>query len=374
MADALTASFIKRFPDGPLIQIEALRLGSEREPVTVLFGESGCGKTTVLRCLAGLEKPDEGKIAFNGQTWFDAAQNRSLPPQARHIGFVPQDYALFPHLSVVRNIAYGLHDVPKRDRDVRVHKMVEWLGLKGFEDRVPRELSGGQQQRVALARAVVRRPSLLLLDEPLSALDAPGRQRVRVELRRLLGELRTPTLLVTHDRFEAMALGDRLILMHQGRLVQQGPVHEVFSRPENLAAAGILAVETVQPGKVINAAGGLMTVEIGAVQLTALHQNASPVTGDVFVCIRAEDVILTKDTLAQSSPRNRLKAAVRALTPEGPMVRVDLDCGFPLAAWLTKNGCAELDLHVQDHVLALIKVPQVHVIPHHMGDQGARTE
>jgi len=231
-----------------------------------------------------------------------------------------------------------------------------------LEKRLPKELSGGQQQRVALARAVARRPDLLLLDEPLAALDAPTRQRLRGELRRLLKEAAIPSVLVTHDRTDALVLGDDLVVMDGGRLLQQGPVHEVFSRPANLAVAGIVAVETVQPGRVLER-GDLVTIAIGENRLLGLAGDLPPRTTDVFVCIRAEDVILTKGEPVWRSPRNSLNAVVRELTLEGPMVRIDLDCGFALSALLTRQACDELGLKAGERVLALVKAPNVHLIP-----------
>lgn len=370
MSEGITASFAKRFPGGPPMRVEDLQT-SGGAVVTVLFGASGAGKTTVLRCLAGLERPDEGMIRFGTEIWSDAAPGVFVAPRKRRVGFVPQEYALFPHLSVGRNIAYGLGGrrsqrgpvLTEEDRRARVTETIRWLGLEGLEKRLPRELSGGQQQRVALARAVVTRPRLLLLDEPLSALDAPTRVRLRSELGHLLRQLRTPTLLVTHDRAEALALGDELVVMDAGRIVQRGPVREVFSRPSNVAVAGVVGVETVQPGRVLTAVDGLVTVAVADRKLVALAPELPPATAEVYVCVRAEDVILVKGEPGHSSPRNALPAVVRALTREGPMVRIDLDCGFPLAALLTRNACDEFALVPGDHVLALIKAPQLHLIP-----------
>lgn len=362
MNTGLHASFSKRFAAGPVIRVEELRAAGPGG-ITVLFGASGSGKTTVLRCLAGLERPDDGSIRFGDQTWFDARQGLVLPPRARQIGFVPQDYALFPHLTVARNIAYGLDKLGDRERRQRVAETLDWLGLAGLDGRWPRELSGGQQQRVALARAVVRRPRLLLLDEPLSALDAPTRLRLRGELRGMLRRFNLPTLLVTHERQEALALGDHLVVLHEGRMVQEGPVQQVFSRPSSLAVAGILAVETIQPGRIVERAEGLARVAVGEARLTALADDLPPGTREVFVCIRAEDVILTTGDEAHSSPRNRLPAVVRNLVPEGVLVRVEVDCGFALSAVLTQQACAELSLRAGAAVHVLLKAPQIHLIP-----------
>ncbi|MCC7375555.1 MAG: ABC transporter ATP-binding protein [Verrucomicrobiales bacterium] len=223
MNGGLSAHFVRHFPGGPTIHVERLEVPN-RAGVTVLFGPSGSGKTTTLRCLAGLVRPDEGRITFDAETWFDAGTRHCLEPRHRNVGFVPQDYALFPHLTVEHNIDYGLHHLPRLERRERVAEAIAWLDLGGLERRLPRELSGGQQQRVALARAVVRRPRLLLLDEPLSALDAPTRQRIRGELRDLLHRFETPTLLVTHDREEAHVLGDDLVVFDAGRVVSRGSI------------------------------------------------------------------------------------------------------------------------------------------------------
>jgi molybdate transport system ATP-binding protein len=366
--NSLRANFSKAFPGGPVIRAEALEIAGAG--VTVLFGPSGSGKTTVLRCLAGLETPDTGQISFGDETWFrkENAQRKSgndfvLPPNARGVGFVPQDYALFPHLTVAANIAYGLHGSSATKKKSRVAEMLGWLGLDGLDNRLPHELSGGQQQRVAIARAVARPPKLLLLDEPLAALDTPTRQRLRGELRRLLRQLAVPTVVVTHDRTEALSLGDHLVVMDAGRIAQRGPVQDVFNHPANLTVADIVAVETVQPGRVLEVQNGLATVAVGSAQVTAVAGDLPAGVTEVFVCIRAEDVMLSSDPELHSSPRNRLPAVVRAVVSEGPMTRIELDCGFPLTAVLTKQACAEMALKENDQVLALIKAPQIHLVP-----------
>jgi len=363
----LTATFRKKFPGGPEIAVDNFCIN---RGITVLFGASGSGKTTVLRCLAGLEIPDEGEIKFGGEIWFGKPGKPNqdpgaslLPTRMRGVGFVPQDYALFPHLTVAGNMCYGLKGLLTAESTQRVAETARWLGLSGLENRLPRELSGGQQQRVALARAVVRRPKLLLLDEPLAALDTPTRLRLRGELRQLLRQLGIPTILVTHDRFEALALGEDVVVLHEGRNVQHGAVHEVFSRPVNLAVAEIAAVETIQPGRVLATRDGLATVTVGEVRLIALAGILPPETSEVYVCIRAEDVSLMRSGKFESSPRNRLAASVRAVAREGLLVRVDLDCGFPLTALLTESAREELALREGTEVLALIKASQVHLIP-----------
>jgi molybdate transport system ATP-binding protein len=357
----LEASFVKRFTDGLQIQVEALRTSGPGS-TTVLFGASGSGKTTVLRCVAGLERPEEGEIRFGEETWFEARDRLFVPPQKREIGFVPQEYALFPHLSVAHNIGYGLTGAASAERRDRVRTTTRWLGLEGLERRRPAELSGGERQRVALARALIRRPRMLLLDEPLSALDGPTRLRLRGDLRQLLKQLGIPTVLVTHERTEALALGDQLVVMDRGKIVQRGPVHEVFSRPASLAVASIVAMETVQPGRVLESEEGLVSVMTGQTKLVSLSSPLA-IGSEVYVCIRAEDVILIKGETARSSSRNSLRVRVVKLTAEGVVVRIDLDGGFPLAAILTKQACEELALKPGEQVTALIKAPQIHLIP-----------
>jgi molybdate transport system ATP-binding protein len=361
MSNSLKASFSKRFGDGPEIRLRDFEL-AEGAGITVLFGPSGVGKTTVLRCLAGLEKPDAGTIQVDGQVWVDVHRRIFVPPRERRVGFVPQDYALFPHLDVESNIGYGLYGEPRAEKRRRSTEAIEWLKLGGLEKRLPRELSGGQQQRVALARAVVRRPCLLLLDEPFSAVDLPTRQRLRSEMRALVSALNLPTVIVTHDRTDGIALGDRIAVMHAGEVVQQGRPSEVFSRPASLEVASVVAIETIQPGRVVGA-GDLVTIAVGEARLTALGGELPPGTTEVYVCIRAEDVILMKGQPGQSSPRNALSALVREVGQEGAMRRIDLDCGFPLMALLTKQACEELALAPGQRLLALIKAPHVHLIP-----------
>jgi molybdate transport system ATP-binding protein len=359
MTAHLEAQFTKCFRGGTVIEADLCR-PADRFSVTVLFGPSGCGKTTILRCLAGLERPETGRIALGGVRWFDAARRVSLTPQQRDIGYLFQEYALFPHLTAAQNIAYGLARLSRSERRQRVANMLDLFQLTGLDNRYPHQVSGGQQQRIALARVLARRPRLLLLDEPLSALDASTREQLRRELRRLLAEFGIPVLLVTHDRVEAMSLADHLVVMDAGKCRQQGPVADVFTRPVDLAVAHIVGMETVQPGQVLNVADGLATVAVGSAQLIALAPEV-PATA-VHVCIRAEEVVLQREA-GVSSPRNRLEAEVASITPEGPLVRVGLDCGFFLTALLTRPGCAELALQPGDKILALIKASSIHLIP-----------
>jgi molybdate transport system ATP-binding protein len=354
----LEADFEKRFASGRTIH-GALRLIAGAPLVTALFGPSGSGKTTVLRCIAGLERPDRGFIRFGGETWFDAQSGVCVSPQRRGTGYLFQEYALFPHLSVERNIAYGLGGLTRDQRQSRVAEAIALLALDGLEGRRPGQLSGGEQQRVALARALVLRPRLLLLDEPLSALDAPTREPLRRQLRRLLVSLKVPAILVTHDRVEALALGDQVAILHQGMILQTGPVEEVFAHPMNLAVARAVGIETIEPAHVLDVADGLATVALGGVRLSV--QAPAAKIGPVHLCIRAENVSVEKGT-SNAGGQNRLLAGLREVTREGMLTRIVLDCGFPLVALLTRQAAGELGLQEGDQITAVVKAGDVHLV------------
>ena len=361
MGPELVAEFEKQFLDGPPIKVR-LRRPVDHFSLTVLFGPSGSGKTTALRCLAGLDRPQHGYIRFGDETWFDASCGILVPPQRRQIGYLFQEYALFPHLTVERNIAYGVGCVGDAERRTRIAEITDLLGLAGLEGRYPHQLSGGQQQRVALARALVCRPRLLLLDEPLSALDLPTREQLRHELRRWLTKLAVPGIVVTHDRVETLALGDHVVVMDQGCVRQSGPPQDVFSAPVDLAVARVVGVDNIESGKVIRMTDGLATVQVGSSELLAL--SGTHVNGQVCVCIRAEDVMLEKGPVArQSSARNQLAGRIRSLDREGPMVRVGIDCGFPLKALVTYQACEDMGLGDGMEVTALVKAPAIRLIP-----------
>ena len=201
------------------------------DELAVLFGYSGAGKSMTLQMIAGLMKPDEGAIHLNGKPLFNSAAAIDLPPQARSFGYVFQDLALFPHMTVRENILYGAHGLSKSARESRCRDMMERFLIAGLENKYPHEISGGQKQRVALARALIRRPDALLLDEPFSALDAPLRSEMRNFLKEIRGEFPIPVVLVTHDLAEAATLADRLIILANGRVVQIGTPFEVLNSP-----------------------------------------------------------------------------------------------------------------------------------------------
>jgi molybdate transport system ATP-binding protein len=358
--DALAFEIERRYARGPEVRA-ALEVPLHGERVTVLFGPSGSGKTTVLRCLAGLDRPDAGFIRFAGEAWDDRAAGRFVPPQRRGVGLLFQEYALFPHLSVAENIGYGLRGLAGGERAARVEDVARLLRLSDLLARRPDRLSGGQRQRVALARALAPRPRLLLLDEPLSALDGPTRAELRGELRALLERTMIPSIVVTHDRVEALALGDRMAVLAEGGVRQVGTVHEVFSAPSDLVVARVVGTENVAQARLVERRDGLALVEVEGARLWAVEPDG--VDGAAYACIRAEDVVLEPAPTASTSARNELTGTVRALAQEGPLVRVTLDCGFRLVALVTRASAARLALEPGARVAALVKAPAIRIIP-----------
>jgi molybdate transport system ATP-binding protein len=329
--------------------------------VTAVFGPSGAGKTSLLDLLAGLRKPKSAFIQLDGEVLTDTATNRFVPTRKRGIGYVPQDLALFPHLSVRRNLLYGWKG--GGNSHLTLERIIEVMDIQSLLERPVTALSGGERQRVAAARALLASPRLLLLDEPLASLDAKLKARIIPYLARIRDEFQVPMIYVTHDRLETLRLADQIMVLVQGKVVQSGTVTHVFNRPASVDVAGLLAIETIQPGSVLNCADDLVTVVVGSTTIVAVDPGESRSAKEVYVCIRAEDVIVLKGADTASSPRNHLPATVQSMSAEGTLLRVDLDCGFPLAALLTRQAREELALKPGDRVVAWIKAPNVHLVP-----------
>jgi molybdate transport system ATP-binding protein len=344
----LTADIVKQFEGGP--RVEASIQISGAASITILFGPSAAGKTTILRCIAGLETLTSGRIVFAGDDW------TNIPPQRRPVGYLFQDYALFPHLRVRDNIGYAV----KHSQGV-VEQVAEMLRVADVLGRWPSELSGGQQQRVALARTLARKPRLLLLDEPLSALDASTRNHVRTELAQLLRNLGIPAIVVTHDWVDALTLGDQMLVMGSGRVLQTGPPQEVFTRPQHREVAAAVGVETVTAGRIQQRDSGVAFLQVGATKLIAADPGGDEL--DFYVCIRGEDVTLEKGRADQSSARNHLRGRVMEIMPGGVLTKVTLDVGFELVALVTRQAVADLELSKGAEVFAVFKAPAVHLIP-----------
>jgi iron(III) transport system ATP-binding protein len=282
----------KRF--GAVTAVKSLSLEIlDREFVTLL-GPSGCGKTTLLRLIAGFMTPDEGLIRVGADTLSTAAA--VVPPERRGMGMVFQNYAVWPHRTVYENVAFGLEvrKVPRAEARTRVGKILELVNLAGLERRYPSELSGGQQQRVALARSLVVEPSILLLDEPLSNLDAKLRERMRWELKELQRRTGITFVYVTHDQSEAMALSDRIAVMHQGEVMQYGAPREVYTRPANKTVADFMGLVNLLAGRVLRAAGDDSLIAIGGNHPIGLALPRTLAAGDaVQVAVRPESLRVT---------------------------------------------------------------------------------
>jgi molybdate transport system ATP-binding protein len=374
-AAALTIAVAQRFSSGFAIDATLdveLRPGS----ILVLFGPSGAGKTTLLRQIAGFERPDTGVIRFGDAVWCDIAAGVWQSPQSRRLGLVFQEPTLFPHLTVRDNISYALkNSTDKRDRPgsdlgqtwVRpgsdlVAELERVLGIGDLGNRYPRSLSGGEAQRVALARALAPAPRLLLLDEPFAALDAPTRARLRRDIRALLQTLGTPAILITHDRAEALAMGDAVAVVVGGRVRQSGAVNDVFSRPADAEVAASLGVESVLPARVVGSADGLIAVSVGETVLHVAEREVMAPGANIYACIRAEDVTIEIRGPEQASARNHLAARIVAMASEGPIERVTLDCGFTIDALITRRSRDELNLAPGATVTAAIKATSIHLI------------
>jgi iron(III) transport system ATP-binding protein len=273
--------------------VDGVSLGLARGQIGVLIGPSGCGKTSLLRAVAGLERVSGGRIAIERELLSDAAAGTHVPPEKRGVGMVFQDYALFPHLSVADNVAFGIAGQPRAQREARVRQMLDLVGLAHAARRAPHQLSGGQQQRVALARALAPGPRLLLLDEPFSSLDVDLRERLAQEVRGILKDSGTTALLVTHDQLEAFAVGDVIGVMNQGRLEQWDDAYSLYHRPASRFVAGFIGHGVFAPARIVECAhGNCVETPLGE-----LHDVGNcPVPGayplgECDVLLRADDIV-----------------------------------------------------------------------------------
>jgi molybdate transport system ATP-binding protein len=281
------------------------RLAVERGRTLVLFGPSGSGKSLLLRSLAGIHRPVRGRITLEGRTLLDSVRGIEVPPQARQLGYVPQSYALFPHLTVRENVAFGLRRLPAGEAARRVAALLDTLQLAPLAERRPRQLSGGQQQRVALARALAVEPKVLLLDEPFAALDAPLRRLLRRELQTLRHRFGFAMLFVTHDLADACALGDEIAVLDNGQIVQLGPPREVLYRPASPAVARLTGMRNVFPARVV--AAGEAGLEVATERFTVRTPPYPFAPGTpVDLYVRPEHVVLIRPEHEHDTHRTNL--------------------------------------------------------------------
>lgn len=324
--------------------------------ITVLFGASGSGKSTTLHLVAGLVEPERGRIAVGNDLFFDSSSKINLPIKERRVGYVFQQLALFPHLNVINNVAYGLHKLSKGERLQRASAMLEAFAIKHLAERRPNEISGGEAQRVALARALVTRPRLLLLDEPLSALDAIIKQSLIADLKRLNNELNIPILYVTHDRAEVITLGERVLVYSDGKIIAQGQPMDIFGAPAASSVARLAGVENILQGRVKarHTERGTMTCDFGGLEMEIPLTNAA--AGETLtVAIRAGDILLAAEEPRRISARNILAGNITKIEEQDFRVLIEVDCGVALRAMLTHEARTELDLKIGRQVWLAIK-------------------
>jgi molybdenum ABC transporter ATP-binding protein len=318
-----------------------VELTAERGECLALAGPSGAGKTSILRVAAGLLRPARGRVEANGAVWLDTQRGVDLPAERRRCGYVFQDHALFPHMSAWQNVAYPLRELPRAERRARAHDLLDRFGLADRAEARPRTLSGGERQRVAVARALARRPEVLLLDEPLSALDARTRAAAARELAVLLRESEAPALLVTHDFAEAAVLGDRVGIVDRGRVVQEGTPSELAASPRSAFVAdftgAVVLTGTARPGP-----DGLTKVELdGGGTVTSPDAG----TGRVAVSVYPWEIAVElPGDEPHGSARNHLTAEVVSITTVGNRVRLGLMASQPLVAEITLASADELEL------------------------------
>jgi molybdate transport system ATP-binding protein len=325
-----------------------------------LAGPSGAGKTSVLRAIAGLLRPDAGSVRCGGEIWLDRAAGIELAPERRRVGYVFQEYALFAHLPAWRNVAYGLRGMPRAERRERAHALLDRFGIAALADARPATLSGGERQRVALARALAPRPSALLLDEPLSALDARTRASAGRELAAVLREADVPAVLVTHDFTEAALLGDRVAVMDGGRVVQEGTAAELAAAPATAFVADLTGA-VVLVGTATAGADGLTHVHLdggGTVRVT------DPGAGRVAVGIYPWEIALAAaGSVSTDSAQNQIAAEVVSVTPVGNRVRVGLAAPQPITAEVTGPAIERLGIVPGRHVVASWKATATRLLP-----------
>ena len=332
---------------------------------TILFGASGAGKTTLLDCIAGLQTPDEGAIVIGETVLFDSQSRRNLPPNRRSIGYLLQSLALFPHMTIRQNVQYGLAHLDGAEREARSREVLESFRISSLAQRRPGEISGGERQRVALARALVTRPRVLLLDEPLTALDAVTKARIVDDLREWNKQRRIPILYVTHHREEVFALGENAIVLEAGRLVAHGPPHDVLNRPQSETVAQLAGFENIFECSVTasHPEQGTMTCRISGstldieVPLTRVNRSQA-----LRVGIRAGDILLASAPPQGLSARNVLAGVITSLQQRDVTVVAMVDCGVAFEVHLTPGARQSLHLEPGARVWLVMKTYSCHVL------------
>jgi len=335
---------------------------------TILFGASGAGKTTLLDCVAGLVRPDNGRIAIGKRVMFDTAENVDVPTSRRRVGYVLQDLALFPHLTVEQNISYGLTHLPAEEQAKRRQNILQQFRISPLAKRNACEISGGERQRVALARTLVTDPVVLLLDEPLAALDAATKAKIIDDLREWNRLHRIPILYVTHSRDEVFALGERVIVLEAGRIVAEGTPHEVMRAPQMETVAQLAGFENVLDATVeaVHPERGTMLCQLtaaGSAKLLLETPLVRAETGSLLkVGIRAGDILLATSPPVGLSARNVIPGRITSLQQRDVIVAAKIDCGVDIEVHLTLAARDSLRLSAGHQVWLVIKTHSCHLM------------
>ncbi len=334
--------------------------------ITILFGPSGAGKSTVLDCVAGLARPDVGRIAVGEEVLFDSQGGIDRPPQARHIAYVFQTLALFPHLSAEENVAYGLDGLPRQERSARVEEILKEFRVEKLRARKPPEVSGGERQRIALARSLVTQPRVLLLDEPLTGLEAELKAAIVDDLRAWNAARRIPILYVTHSREEVDALGERVIAMDHGRVIGEGAPMDVLDAPRRKRLAQAAGFENLLGGTVVEVreADGVMRVRLNESPCEIEVPLGYAAAGDhVTVAIRAGDILLATSHPRDLSARNVIEGCIVTMETRGTLVRARVSCaGAEFIVHLTPGAVRTLGLAAARRVWLVLKTHSCHVV------------
>jgi molybdate transport system ATP-binding protein len=333
--------------------------------ITILFGTSGSGKSTLLDCIAGLVPPDAGQIKIGDAIVFDSENRVNVPPQRRRIAYVFQSLALFPHMTVEENVAYGLPHLPLDQRTARIGEVLQAFRVENLRERRPAEISGGEKQRVALARSLVTLPRVLLLDEPLTGLDAELKASIVDDLRAWIAAQKIPVLYVTHTREEVDALGERVVVLDHGRVVNQGAPHEVLDAPRRKKLAQVAGFENLLDATVVELR------EIDGVMRVRLAESSSEIevplgyaaTNDrVKIAIRAGDILLATQYPSGLSARNILEGKIVSLEPRGSVIVARVQAGVAFTAHLTPGAACALELTAGKPVWMVLKTHSCHLI------------
>ncbi len=357
------------------VRLERIRYGSppfvldvsvEVPPgITILFGPSGAGKSTLLDCIAGLARPDAGRIVAGEEVLFDSQAGVNCSPQARRIAYVFQTLALFPHMSAERNVSYGLDGLPHEERAARVEEILKAFRVDKLRASKPAEISGGERQRIALARSLVTQPRVLLLDEPLTGLDAELKASIVEDLRAWNAAWRIPILYVTHAREEVDALGERVIAMDHGRVMSTGTPLDVLEAPRHKRLAQAAGFENLLGGIVVElrVADGVMRVRLGESHCEIEVPLGYAAAGDrVRVAIRAGDILLATSPPHGLSARNVIEGKIVAMQTRGTLVRARVDCGAEFIVHITPGAVRTLELAEGSRVWLVLKTHSCHLV------------